>query len=415
MRNIPGRLHPVAPLVILRSGFLKPGATFTRAGTGYARGPTGSLTSYGTNVQRISSNVFTGSPGNYAWSPRRLVLEDLATNLFPGAQFVTNTNVTQTTGIASPDNGTNAFGVVATAAAGLHYMEQDLGTVTANTNHAESIYVKQGGTPKIELRILGTAGAFAGVVLDFSTGIATSNVSGGFAGTLTMFGASAVGDGWYRLYISAIPDTTTTTRRAQLYLFDATGATASFTGDGTTVMLNYIWPQTELGQLPGTFIPPATARATEAMNLIGIMPTTMASGSLVLQFDLPYGGGSFAGARAICAIGINNVLTTSVLVDVSTFLRVFFNTSGQTISTGATAFGFSAMQKFGISWQDGGNIRMAYNGLSLLDISNPNTGVNRINLGARQNGTTGKSRIEYQAIDLYTSPLSMTALMTQTA
>jgi hypothetical protein len=120
-----------------------------------------------------------------------------------------------------------------------HFINQSFNkTATANT-YTYSIYAKDAGRSGLGLRIDNNAGSGAVVTYNVATG---ATISG--AGTYGSFTSASsnilsVGNGWYRISLTATTDASTTVAFVQNYLHSIPAGTTVYTGDGISGI--YIW------------------------------------------------------------------------------------------------------------------------------------------------------------------------------
>ena len=111
-------------------------------------------------------------------------------------------------------------------------------TATANT-YTYSIYAKDAGRSGIGLRIDNNAGSGAVVTYNVATGAII--LGAGTYGSFTSASSNilAVGNGWYRISLTATTDASTTVAFVQNYLHSIPAGTTVYTGDGISGI--YIW------------------------------------------------------------------------------------------------------------------------------------------------------------------------------
>ena len=139
-------------------------------------------------------------------------------------------------------------------------------TIYPNQTYTLSMYVKANGRTKIEIDPWGNNyNDFVQYIFDLTNGTYVYNAKGGAS---VPYGASiiSVGNGWYRISVSSMISTTITTGAgANIYLY--TGASASYTGNGTSGI--YFWGvQFERGVTkPSIYVPTTTTSAYSVTDL----------------------------------------------------------------------------------------------------------------------------------------------------
>jgi hypothetical protein len=237
-----------------------PAITFTRADA------TTCATFFDANgvLQLAAANVprFDHDPATAGNPSRGLLIEEARTNLLVrSAEFTdaswAKTNVTASDGQAAPDGTTNADGIFETATTGIHETRQSV-SIAATATHTYSVFLKANGRnfATVYVRETANSGAtYVSVVVDLSNG----SISGSPVGTATV---TSVGNGWYRVAVSASIDAGT--RFAQIRLRED-ASTTSYAGDITKGILAW-GAQLEAGAFPTSYIPTTSAAATRAAD-----------------------------------------------------------------------------------------------------------------------------------------------------
>jgi len=120
-----------------------------------------------------------------------------------------------------------------------HFINQSFNkTATANT-YTYSIYAKDAGRSGLGLRIDNNSGSGAVVTYNVATG--ATILGAGTYGSFTSASSNilSVGNGWYRISLTATTDASTTVAFVQNYLHSIPAGTTVYTGDGISGI--YIW------------------------------------------------------------------------------------------------------------------------------------------------------------------------------
>lgn len=209
---------------------------------------TGSLaTSY---IPTNSTNLLTYSEqfDNAAWTK--------------GGSSVTANNT------PAPDGNATADKLVEDTSSATHYTTGSA-SVTTGLSYTVSCYIKANTRQSAVIGFLATNSAFAltQVLVNLTNGV-TSVLSG----TPTAYGAVAVGNGWYRVYVT---QTSTATATGVVGLYTYNNA-LSYTGDGTSSI--YLWgAQLEQNTVPSTYLATTSSAITTAPTMTRAADTSNAS------------------------------------------------------------------------------------------------------------------------------------------
>jgi hypothetical protein len=185
---------------------------------------------------------------------------------------------------ASPSGLTDADRIVPTASTATFIELQQNFTAVLGTTYAFSAYVKASGYSYVQLLGASTAfGTFA-VNYDLSTGTETAYT----AGTSTIIGRSItdVGNGWYRVYVSATALAAGTTRLG-LDIIPASGSArgVSWTPNGTDGVLMWGAQLASAGSLT-TYVPTIAAASSSAAYYgprFGYDPVALTARGLLIE------------------------------------------------------------------------------------------------------------------------------------
>jgi hypothetical protein len=249
-----------------------------------------------TYVQTVAS-AYYGPRFDYdpvTLAPRGLLIEEQRVNLLLYSEQFDNAGWTKLNGsvtantTTSPDGTTNADAFIEnTAASAFHAMGQAVTKAASSIVYAGSFYVKNKGR-QVAFNIQDAAGS-SGVQgrVNPATGTVTQNAtafgSGFTAGAITI---TNVGNGWYRVVMTATSDTSTTVT-SQFILHN--GTTSVYTGDGVSGA--FLWgAQLEAGAFPTSYIPTVASTVTRTADEVSMTGTNFSSwynqseGTIVTNF-----------------------------------------------------------------------------------------------------------------------------------
>jgi hypothetical protein len=244
---------------------LDPRVTFTRASTGTFVGSNGLLQSATTNEARFDHNPTTGESLG-------LLVEEARTNLVLRSEEFgttwTTSNLTVTSNSETAPNGTlTADTLVEDTATSAHAVNQPI-SVVSGTAYTLSCYAKPAGRNFAQLLMLGGFAANITAIFDITTGAV-----GTTAGSPTVTSTN-VGNGWYRLSITATATSTTST--AIQLRPSSSSSSAFYQGNGTSGI--HVWgAQLEAGAFPTSYIPTTSATVTRAADVASITGSNFSS------------------------------------------------------------------------------------------------------------------------------------------
>jgi hypothetical protein len=231
--------------------------TFTRSGN------TATVTDSSGFVVPINADLPRFDYDPLTLSCKGLLIEEARTNLityseqFDNAVWVkANASVTANS-IASPSNTVNADTLVEDTAASTHSVQQN-SNVVSGTSYTFSCFAKPAGRNFIQLLIVGGFASVISAFFDLTTGAV-----GTTAGS-PVTQAINVGNGWWRLSITATATSTATTT-VQIRSSNSS-TTAFYTGNGVSGI--YIWgAQLEAGAFPTSYIPTVASQVTRTADV----------------------------------------------------------------------------------------------------------------------------------------------------
>jgi hypothetical protein len=194
----------------------------------------------------------------------------------------------------APDGTATADHLIEGSQAGLPHGRAQTITITANTTHAVSIFVKAG------LRFRGYLGFYSGadgfyVNYNLTAGTVTAVTVGGTA-TAGISGIQEYADGWYRVYMTGKTNAASTTALLNVYMLDENGS-LFYNGIVTSDYGLYPWGvQVEacLGApgFPTSYIPTTTTATTRAQEVPLISDIAsfynFSQGTFLVEATIPY-------------------------------------------------------------------------------------------------------------------------------
>jgi hypothetical protein len=303
--------------------------TFTRGSTATFTGSNGLIQSAAINTPRFDYGPVT-------LVSKGLLIEEQRTNLllrseeFDTASWPKNNGTVTANTIASPDGTTDADAFIEnTAASAFHYINQSVTKAASAIQYAASFYVKSKGRQVVINLQSGGSNGVAGRI-DPATGAVTSAIvafgTGWTAGTLTM---TAVGNGWYRVVMTATSDTLTS---LQFQLSLHNGTTNVYTGDGVSGAFLY-GAQVEAGAFATSYIPTVAATVTRSADIATMTGTNFSSWYNQSEGTLLSQSSNFSKASFPVVVALNDATLSNRINHISsttTANRVSVTTGGVT-------------------------------------------------------------------------------------
>ena len=267
-----------------RGGVLPPGATFTRASSGWSFNSGGTLVSSGTNAARFDYDPSTLAPLGYLAEPQ-------STNALLWSQEISggvhaawnNSNTTVTLAAATaPDGTTTANHWVETSAASVARAHYQAITLATNTPIGISAFFKAGTRTVVSLLVDGGSNQNVTTVFDLVAGTMSESHVGSTSGTLLNNTIRNVGNGWWRVTMLAKVGIANPNVAFQ-FMPNASGNTydshgqVAYSGNGTGDV--YVWgAQADTAGIGVTsYIPTTTATVTRSADLLSL-PLSSVSG-----------------------------------------------------------------------------------------------------------------------------------------
>jgi hypothetical protein len=269
-QNFPA-ITPSLSLNFARSKKLDPRITFTRTSSATRINETGLVEVVPANAPRFdhSYDSVSGSVRSLG-----LLVEESRSNLLQRSvefdnSFWTKTNSSiQNNVIPSPDGNITANKLIEDTQNGVHRFFNNTVAIAANTTYTMSIFVKAAERSRFVLEFRDSTGQISVATFNLITGTFISNLG-------TQHSIINVGNGWYRLIVSATTSALHTGVGAYIFLID-NGDASSYTGDGTSGI--YIWgAQLEQGSFPTSYIPTTTSTVTRTADNVSMVGENFSS------------------------------------------------------------------------------------------------------------------------------------------
>jgi hypothetical protein len=368
------------------TGVLDPRVTVTRALNTATRVNSSGL------VEIVNANLprFDYNPSTLA--PRGLLIEEARTNLMLqssdfGNVLWTKSNATITSdAITSPDGTLTADKLVENTATNSHFVFQNSACATA-TSYTYTVFAKKGERNFLSIFCINTAAA-ANTFFNLNTGVVVST-SAGATSSITPFG-----NGWYRCSVT----TTTTSVTTGIYAgVSADGINSNYTGDGTSGI--YLWgAQLEAGAFATSYIPTTTTSLTRNADAVSMTGTNFSDWYNASEGSFYARGSrnndaSFSALVAVSSDASNEMYMTQTSSRAFAFIRssagVNGDLNGQVNSWIGGTVG-SAVFAYKLN-----NAALAVNANSTItDTTVTIPTVNRLDIGARSNGTFMNGHIQ---------------------
>ena len=300
-----------------------PGWSFARASTGYAETVAGTLTSFASGALRRTD--------------KGVLIEGARTNLCTYSQqfddatgWPTKTNITVTANAATAPDGTSTADTITDDAANAqHRIACASISFTSGTAYCASVFAKAGTDSRVQITFA-TGTHTSGVYANFNLSNGTVSAS---AGTGVTSGVQALANGWYRCWVAAAADATSTTNFLIQRIDSGTALRApAYIGSSTTIQL---WgAQLEAASFPSSYIPTTTASATRAADVLSVPVNTSAqiAAAVVGQTELVTNGGFAADTNWTKAAGVTisgGVANYSAVTDSSSLYQNVGATQGK--------------------------------------------------------------------------------------
>lgn len=233
-----------------------------------------------------------------------------------------------TNAIAAPDGTVTADQLLDTAVAGTHVAIQTIAKAASSIVYDASVYVKANVRDKGELRVSDQAGNGVRIAFNLTTATITAGPSAFGAGfTVGTASITSVGNGWYRVELSATSNTAILLGH-EVYVANASDAT-SYTGDGSGF---YVWgAQLEAGAFASSYIPTVASQVTRAADQVSILTSAFGynetAGSLLAEVR----ASDLSVSRRIAVL--YNDASNRIALNLDNGSQLFVRTAGSTVAS----------------------------------------------------------------------------------
>jgi hypothetical protein len=247
--------------------------TFSRTSDATFVGSNGLIQTASAGTPRFDHNPLTGESLG-------LLVEEQRTNLLLRSEEFDNASWSKTGLVTpvsanvetAPDGTSTADLLVEAATTGAHLVDQ--AATYQLVPYTASVYMKQHTAGRFGfIRFSNTNSLFttSGIIVNLATG-ALVNSSG-----VTSFSIVSAGNGWWRVSITATPNSAGTAAALHIGITTSTNiALVSYTGDGTSGI--YLWgAQLEAGAFPTSYIPTGASAVTRAADVCSISGSNLTS------------------------------------------------------------------------------------------------------------------------------------------
>jgi len=284
---------------------LDPRITFSR-GTGATRvNASGFIETVGTTTPRFDYDPVT-------LAPRGLLIEEARTNLllrsddWSNAAWSTSGATITANATASPDGTTNADALVEDASTGLHITQQFI-TFANATAYTVSVYIKAGSRTWVQVAL--PAAAFTASQGGFFN-LSGAGSLGTVTGTPTARSITAVGNGWYRITVTA---TSTAAAGGNVAIVAASAdGTTSYAGTNGSQALYAYGAQLEAGAFATSYIPTVASTVSRSADVATMTGTNFSTwynqseGTFAVNYDQIAAASTQVKALAIASDGTSN-------------------------------------------------------------------------------------------------------------
>jgi hypothetical protein len=270
---------------IVDEGYLSTLVTFTRASVGKYYDSLGVLRESPPGIVRVNYPQDGGTDFG-------LFIEAAATNVCLQSEDIattwTNLNSSEEVNTyVAPDAVSTGDKIIVDMANAAHGIEQTYTGSTSN-DFCGSVFVRQDTHTDMYLRLSDTTDTdYIDIIVDLSNGsILQAATATGVNATVTAGGVETLINGWYRVWISGICDSTTTSHKIVVGV--SQGTTISYTGNGTDSI--FTWGmQLEENPFPTSYITTTTVSVTRAADVVTLDLTSVSwfsatEGSLYVDF-----------------------------------------------------------------------------------------------------------------------------------
>jgi len=325
-----------------------------------------------------------------------LLIEEARTNLclkseeLQNVSYWTHSNMTPgANATTAPDGQNTACKLIENTANTFHGISQAfLSGIADSTTYTVSFYAKAAERSWVRIMLFDKAGVSNGVYFNLSTGVQGTTI-----GSVSGFTATNVGNGWYRLAVTASSATGANTPSMRLFLASADN-TLTYLGDGTSGV--YAWGgQIEAGSLATSYIPTAASSVPRSADVASMTGTSFSN-----WYNLKEG--TFVAEAAPLNIGstvVPSIYTASDNTNSNRISSRAYTTAALFVQTNGTGdvvldpgdFAAGVFSKVAAAYATGNYAAVIGGGTPATSSSAtvPSTAINRMYIGS---GATGSDR-----------------------
>lgn len=213
-----------------------------------------------------------------------LLYETASTNLltyseqFDNAAWVKINATISANAVAAPDGNLTADKIIEAAITNGHFMRQSFSFVSGVT-YTYSIFVKASERSVFVVDLPSSAFTSATIWFNLANGVVSKTAGASVAKDIT-----PIGNGWYRISVTATCNSSSSTN-IDLYLDNSPTGSTFYAGDGVSGA--YVWgAQLEVGSTASSYIPTVASTVTRAADIVGNAAGTFVSNNIT-ENDYP--------------------------------------------------------------------------------------------------------------------------------
>lgn len=236
------------------------GGSFTRSSVATYFDSAGVLQTAASGVPRFDYDPIT-------LQPKGLLIEEGRTNLFTNSAALSSwysVNATMTANTTTAPDGIISADTWTRNSTSSSYIGQGISKSASALTYTQSVYAKKNVGNYIAIRMQGAYPSRADMVANLNTGTISTTASAVSGFTSASGGIQNVGNGWYRVTLTATTDTATA---VTMYISFNSGGGALDATDTVSNSSGYLWgAQFEQASTASSYIPTTTVAVTRAAD-----------------------------------------------------------------------------------------------------------------------------------------------------